>query len=133
MSGVQIFPVPRLPPLPCQPLVCVVQGLCLPPGLSLWNGLTDQGNSLGFAPGEILDISSSSRPFGIPSTPRVVPPPLPQHHNCNNYEDWSRLLAYVEVMRGMLFDMRRDMDDLWFRLEIVIEGGSIWRPYSPLC
>jgi hypothetical protein len=38
--GVQICPVPTLPPLRCQPMGHVVQGLCLPPGLSLWNGLT---------------------------------------------------------------------------------------------
>jgi len=104
-------------------------GTCSPrPPSSPWafsvEWFDEEGNSLGFAPGAISDILSSSRTSGIPSTPRVVPPPFPQHHNWNSCEYWSRLLASVEVMRGLLIDMRLYMDDLRFRLEIEDRRGE---------
>jgi len=105
-------------------------GLCGPGPLSSpWACLVDWFDSqsilLGFTLGLVSNVFSSSKPFSFPFAPRVVSPPMFQQHNCNTCGDCSCLLASMETLQSLVFDVRRPVDDLRFKLEIVNCRGEL--------
>lgn len=94
----------------------------LPPWHSPWSCPVEwfdlQDNSLGFAPKPIPnDPSSSTPPAHMP-----VPPPQPQstpQASSPPCEDYSRLLDTVLILHSLVFELRHDLADIRFKLDLM--------------
>jgi hypothetical protein len=116
------------------------------------------GNSLGFSPSPLPDLASSSQPALVippnspenssPEPPPVHPPlvqspqedtsvhrekPPDQPHSCSDCASCAKFQDDLAILQDLVFEVRKEVDDLWFRLEILDKKGRKFCKCYPLC
>jgi hypothetical protein len=143
-------PAPRLPPLPSPLRARAAFRLCLRLGLVMWSGLTSMEIlwALLLAQSRIWPLPHS-QPWSTQRTHLSIPlattlspchhplswllwrkpqphleEPLGQLHSCSDCASCSRIRDSVAILHDLVFVVRKDVDDLRFRLEHMDKRGE---------